>query len=141
MQTITAPSVKIETGLRTFMTANKGTRSWKVVLRINWETGKVDVRRVHQSEGTSIRTYRRFDSEYVLSPKMTNREIRDLVDRLAGDIQTVVAGWSRDLDSCGANVVGRFTEDAQWTRLDIADRIDIANEYCDLEIIRVGGGR
>jgi hypothetical protein len=136
------PVVKIETGLRAFMANHAGSRDWRVVLRIDWETGRIDVRRHHNSEGSSMRTYKRFQSEWVLSSKMTNREIRVLVDDLAFEIQTVLSGWSRDLDTQHGNIVGKFTSEAQDARRKIADYIEIENEYCDLGIIRLGrGGR
>lgn len=142
MNTITTiaptPIVKIETGIRAFMANHAGSRDWRVVLRIDWETGRIDVRRCHNSEGSSMRTYKRFQSEWTLSPKMTNREIRTLVADLADDIQTVLSGWSRDLDASHSNVVGRFSDAAQVSRRAIADYIETENEYCDLEIIRIG---
>lgn len=140
MNTTIAPTpvVKIETGLRKFMAEHAGSRDWRVVLRIDWETGRIDVRRCHNSEGCSMRTYKRFQSEWVLSSKMTNREIRMLVDDLAFEIQTVRSGWSRDLDASHSNIVGRFTIEAQAARDAIASYIETQNEYCDLGIIRCG---
>lgn len=133
MNTTIAPTpiVKIETGLRAFMANHAGSRDWRVVLRIDWETGRIDVRRCHNSEGSSMRTYKRFQSEWTLSEKLTNKAIREMIADLADDIQTVLSGWSRDLDASHSNVVGRFTDAAQDARRAIADRIDIINEEVD----------
>ena len=129
--TTTKPVVKIETGLRAFMTRHAGSRDWRVVLRIDWETGQIDVRRCHNSEGSSMRTYKRFQSEWTLSSRLTNKAIREMLADLADDIQIVLSGWSRDLDASHSNIVGRFTDAAQVSRRAIADRIDIINEEID----------
>lgn len=125
------PVVKIETGLRKFMAEHAGSRDWRVVLRIDWETGQIDVRRHHNSEGCSMRTYKRFQSEWTLSSRLTNKAIREMLADLADDIQTVLSGWSIDLDASHSNIVGRFSDAAQVSRRAIADRIDIINEEID----------
>lgn len=143
MQTITTikPIVNIETGLRAAIRADKGNRNYRVILRIDWETGDVNVIRRHNSEGTSFLTYNNFRSEWTLSNKLTNKAIGELVADMADQINTAVSGWSTDLNTDRSNVVGRFSSGGWDAVLAIRDRIDLANEAVDGGHDTCGGWR
>ena len=143
MQTIETikPTVKFEAGLRAAVRADKGNRNYRVILRIDWEDGEINVVRRHNSEGTSFATYTRIRSEWTLSNKLTNKAIRELVAEMADEIKTAVCGWSRDLNTDRSKVVGRFTSDGWDAHCAIANRIDLANEAVDGGYDTCGGWR
>lgn len=112
-----AIKVRIPAGIRAQITANP--YSYVTFLRLDWQTGDVDVVLTDNSERWTItdRQWQGFETRIHLSEHLTNREIRQIVADLTPEIRTARAGWV----DCGVN---HYRPCNGWTQ-DARDAVSI----------------
>lgn len=131
--TATKPIINIERGLRMRIA---GRRCYSLYLRIDWQTGKIDVVAQHESERNNCpaRAWYRYETYIALSTKMSNTRIREIVADHAYEIAMIRAGWSETLNNDKTRMVGTFDDDA-WDALRMfCDRIE--QERWDADSLR-----
>jgi hypothetical protein len=123
MTTATKPTVNIERGLRQYIRANSN--NTRVVLRIDWRTGEIDIYGRHRTDWTSY-TQAEHDNKilcWYMDNRLTNRQLRELAESLTDLIGDVRAGYVEALNFDQTRMVGKMNEASRDAALCIIDRL------------------
>lgn len=115
-------TLKIETGARQWI-RRQGNRNAGLYLRIDWNTGAMDVHARHSSWGFPMSLHNGMGSMYRLDERITNKRIREIVTELRPEISAAVSGWSVWDGPCGRK--GRFTDDGYDAKRAIESRLEV----------------
>lgn len=103
-------------------------RTEKVYLWIDWETGKVDFSSKHQSEwgNTTFHEYHGHSTRFEVSGDKVRALRAWFKENVAPLVAEVVAGYRSEWN--GSNNVARFSEDAQVSLQRIRDLFELRRE-------------
>lgn len=121
--TATKPTVNIERGLRQYIRANSN--NTRVVLRIDWRTGEIDIYGRHRTDWTSY-TQAEHDNKilcWYMDNRLTNRQLRELAESLTDLIAEARAGYVEELNCDQNRMVGKMNETSRDAAFCIIDRL------------------
>ena len=107
-------------------------RDWRIVLRIDWNSGVSVVELRNNSEGSPMSAYKGLEMMVTLSSKLKVREIKALVEDIQPVIAEVREGWMRTIDT-NQNIKGWFSDDGLEAVGAIIDRIDEWNANAEIK--------
>lgn len=121
------PTINIERGLRQYIRANSN--NTRVVLRIDWRTGEIDIYGRHYTECTSW-TQAEQDGKircWFMDNRLTNKQLRELAESITDLIAEARAGYVEILNVDQTRVVGQMGHAAREAVYAIVDSIDRLN--------------
>lgn len=125
--TATKPTINIERGLRGYIRANSN--NTRVVLRIDWRTGEIDIYGRHNLDCTCW-TQAEHDNKircWYMDNRLTNRQLHDLAESLIDLIADARAGYVEALNVDQTRMIGKMSDTAIDAVFAIDDRIDRLN--------------